>query len=389
MNWWPPDRSRTIVAGELWLSRGQRGRMTDIIPDQMKTASALLVEGWAALPNAGNVLVIGGEAALPRTIRAMQPEVRVAWIATDVREVSLQNDVGIDCRQDLFSPLEDDERFGAVLLSASPDRKLTRRWLLLARRALAPNGVLLLAGANGEGIRSLIADATALLGPAGREDYRQKHRIARFIQNDATTGNPAWAASPGIAPGTWQTVVVPTPGGNLSLSTLPGVFAGDRLDAGTALLLDHLGEVVTSGSRVLDVGCGAGAIGFAARVLGAVHVDMTDVNLLAVASVRQTIRAQGITPARAFASDVYDAVGNERYDLIVSNPPFHQGKAVDYGMPERVIGDAPAHLLPGGSLLIVANAFLAYERLMARHFHDVQTVAAPRQYRVLQASRPR
>jgi len=355
----------------------------------MTTAGTLLAGGWAELPATGDVLVIGGEAALLRTIRAMRPEARVVWIATDVREVSLQNDAGIDCRRDPFSPLADDERFEAVLLPASPDRALTRRWLLLARRALAPHGVLLLAGANGAGIRSQIADAAALFGPAVREEYRQKHRIARFNQNDATTGHPAWAASPGIAPGTWQTVTIPVRGKSLSLATLPGVFAGDRLDAGTALLLGHLDEAVAPGARVLDVGCGAGAIGFMALALGAGHVDMTDVNLLAVASVRETIREHGIAEARALAGDVYDAVGNERYDLIVSNPPFHQGKTIDYDMPERLIGEAAAHLRPGGSLLIVANAFLAYERLMGRYFNDVQTIASTRQYCVLRASRPR
>lgn len=355
----------------------------------MTTAGTLLAGGWAELPATGDVLVIGGEATLPRTIRAKRPEARVVWIATDVREVSLQNDADIDCRQDPFSPLSDDERFGVVLLPASPDRALIRRWLLLSQSALSPHGVLLLAGANGEGIRSLIADAAALFGPAVREDYRQKHRIARFIQNDATTAHPAWAAAPGIAPGTWQTVTIPVHGESLSLATLPGVFAGDRLDAGTSLLLDHLDEVVTPGSRVLDVGCGAGAIGFSALALGAGHVDMTDVNLLAVASVRETIREQGAADASAFASDVYDAVGNERYDLIVSNPPFHQGKTIDYDMPERLIGEAAAHLRPGSSLLIVANAFLAYERLMNGRFHDVQTIASTRQYRVFRASRPR
>ncbi|MGB3305912.1 MAG: class I SAM-dependent methyltransferase [Thermomicrobiales bacterium] len=363
--------------------------MKDSIQDQMTTAATMLAGGWAALPATGDVLVIGGEAALPRTIRAMRPQARVVWIATDVREVSLQDDADIDCRQELFSPLGDNERFEAVLLPGCPDRALTRRWLLLGQRALAPNGVLLLAGANGEGIRALIADAAALFGPAVREDYRQKHRIARFIRDDATTGHPAWAVSPGIAPATWQTVTIPMRGESLSLATLPGVFSGDRLDAGTALLLGHLGEAVAPGARVLDVGCGAGAIGFAALALGAGHVDMSDVNLLAVASVRETIREQGIADARALAGDVYDAVGSERYDLIVSNPPFHQGKTIDYDMPERLIGEAAAHLRPGGSLLIVANAFLAYERLMNRHFHDVQTIASTRQYRVLRASRPR
>ncbi len=96
----------------------------------------------------------------------------------------------------------------------------------------------------------------------------------------------------------------------------------------------------------------------------------------------------GITNGRALASDVYDAVRGERYDLVVSNPPFHRGKALDQEVAQRLIAGAPAMLSPGGGLLLVANAFLTYDDAMRRVFSRVETVAATRQYRVLAASHP-
>jgi 16S rRNA (guanine1207-N2)-methyltransferase len=197
---------------------------------------------------------------------------------------------------------------------------------------------------------------------------------------------PAWAAKDGIIPGTWQSFRVEARGEVLDLETQPGVFAGNRVDGGTALLLQHLG--VPPGARVLDVGCGAGVIGIIAHRFGASHVDLVDANLLAIATAARNLERLSI-PGRALASDTYDAVRGERYDLIVSNPPFHRGKEVDTSVADRLIDEAPAHLRPGGSLVIVANAFLAYGKRMARVFHHVETVAATRQYHVLLAKDPR
>ncbi|MGN6032824.1 MAG: class I SAM-dependent methyltransferase, partial [Thermomicrobiales bacterium] len=123
---------------------------------------------------------------------------------------------------------------------------------------------------------------------------------------------------------------------------------------------------------------------------GAGEVVITDVNLLAVAAVGESLRRGGLAGARAVAGDVYNGLeAGERFDLIVSNPPFHQGKAVDYGMPQRLIGEAPVHLVPDGRLVIVANAFLPYERLLEDRFRVVKELANTRRFKVLLAMRPR
>jgi 16S rRNA (guanine1207-N2)-methyltransferase len=125
---------------------------------------------------------------------------------------------------------------------------------------------------------------------------------------------------------------------------------------------------------------------------------MTDANLLAVEAAQESVRrlwesvdhgGSSLPPIDVFASDVFSAVGEERYDLIASNPPFHRGKTIDYTVADRLITEAPEHLADDGSLLIVANAFLAYGKRMERVFATVETIAATRQYHVLRASQPR
>jgi 16S rRNA (guanine1207-N2)-methyltransferase len=359
----------------------------------VNVASELLIDEVLAQPIAGHACVFGGDAALLLALDGHSGT--LAWLPTDIREVAnlaLHDYNGVVVHNNVLEPDVEPASVDLAILPAAPDRDLNRRWLALADRLLGPVGRLIVAGANREGIRSVIADAAAVFGPV-TEDFRRKHRIGVLQRRDApaTSGTPAWLTAPGIAPGTWREFVV-TPGeGDLRLVTLPGVFAGDRLDAGTALLLAHLD--VRPGTSVLDVGCGAGTIGIAAARAAAraaaSRVDLVDANLLAVAAARENLRRLRILHARALASDVYEAVKDVRYDLVVSNPPFHRGKEIDVSVADRIIREAPRHLAPGGDVRIVANAFLAYGRRMSEVFRHVETVAATRQYHVIAASDPR
>ncbi|MDQ3541780.1 MAG: class I SAM-dependent methyltransferase [Chloroflexota bacterium] len=357
-------------------------------------AAAMLRDAAARTADGERWWVIGGEAPLALAIADDHPEAEVRWLASDIRHVSaLPKNLPPRFRVDHDAATLDIEPASCdvAVLPAPPDRALSRRWLLLGSMALREGGMLLVAGANDHGIRSVIADAAKVFGPAQSEDYGNRQRIGRFAQPAAGPESPAWAAEPGIAPGTWRKFTVSVSGEEIPLVTLPGVFAASRLDAGTRMLLDSLPGALPdwfSGS-VLDAGCGAGVIGIAASRLGADRADLLDSSLLAVAAARENVAMLGIGGARVLASDVYDAVRGERYDLIVSNPPFHRGKAVDLTVADRLIGEAPLHLNAGGSLLIVTNAFLAYGKRMDAVFREVETVAATRRYHVIRTSDPR
>jgi 16S rRNA (guanine1207-N2)-methyltransferase len=271
--------------------------------------------------------------------------------------------------------------FDRVVVLVPASRALGRRWLAETHALLRPGGLLSLAGANRAGVQPLIADAAALFGAAHTLGYGRGCRVAEAVRRDEPPVPPPWAAAPGIAPGTWHILRVDLPDGPAEMLSLPGIFSYDRLDEGTALLLEHLGPC--RGLRVLDAGCGYGPLGVAAARLGADRVTMLDVNALAVAAAQANSMRLGLGCAEVAASDALEAAAGATYDLIVSNPPFHAGKTVDTAMAAAFIGQARALLAPGGRLVLVANRFLPYERHMALLFARVSVVVANRGFRVL------
>ena len=134
-------------------------------------------------------------------------------------------------------------------------------------------------------------------------------------------------------------------GNLLAFTTDAGVFSRDGLDRGTEALLDALPELA---GRVLDLGCGWGAVGVAlAKRYPALEVVMTDMNQRAVALARRNLAANGVA-AEVAQGDGFAAVTGE-FDAIVTNPPIRAGKAVIYALFSR----ARDFLKPGGALYVV------------------------------------
>ena len=94
-----------------------------------------------------------------------------------------------------------------------------------------------------------------------------------------------------------------------------------------------------------------------------------------------------MTNYSALTSDVANAVLDQRFDIVVTNPPFHVGKATDLSVPAQFIRDAHQVLLPNGRLYLVANRTLPYERTIFQLFGNIQTVHNGQRYKILSAIR--
>ena len=125
------------------------------------------------------------------------------------------------------------------------------------------------------------------------------------------------------------------------------------------------------GARVLDIGTGSGALAVSLKALcPGCDVTAVDVSDAALAIARENARRNGVQ-VRFLKSDCFGALSGERFDMIVSNPPYISREEMQQLMPEvrqepelalfggedgldfyrRIAKEAPAHLKVGGWLL--------------------------------------
>lgn len=76
--------------------------------------------------------------------------------------------------------------------------------------------------------------------------------------------------------------------------------------------------------QVLDLCCGSGCIGIAtALILPQVEVDMADISTAALLVAEENIAAHGVEGrVQVVESDLFTALEGQRYDIIISNPPY-------------------------------------------------------------------
>ncbi len=133
--------------------------------------------------------------------------------------------------------------------------------------------------------------------------------------------------------------------------TKPGLFSHTKFDSGTKLLLNTMEIAPTD--KVLDLGCGYGAIGIIAATLAHNNtVYMVDTDIRAVKYAKTNARANNINNVEIMPSDGFEALDkNLMFDVILSNPPNHSPKETFV----EFFRGAKDHLKKNGKLFFVTE----------------------------------
>ncbi|EOI5728920.1 16S rRNA (guanine(1207)-N(2))-methyltransferase RsmC [Cronobacter malonaticus] len=282
--------------------------------------------------------------------------------------------------QVLSKPMGDNARYGLVadadivadsdtLIYYWPKNKPEAQFQLMNLLSLLPVGTdIFVVGENRSGVRSAEAMLEAYC-PLNKVDSARRCGLYHGRLEKQPEFN---------ADGWWGEYQVD----DLTIKTLPGVFSRDGLDVGSDLLLSTLSPH-TKG-KVLDVGCGAGVL---AAVLAShspkVRLTLCDVSAPAVEASRATLAANGFE-GEVVASNVFSEIKG-RFDMIISNPPFHDGMETSFEAAQTLIRSAVRHLNIGGELRIVANAFLPYPNVLDETFGNHEVLAQTGRFKVYRA----
>jgi 16S rRNA (guanine1207-N2)-methyltransferase len=275
--------------------------------------------------------------------------------------------------------------------------------LQVAAYALKPGGRLYVVGAKDRGVLSIAKRMQALFGNLETLAISKGQRVVySHMQNNSpdihSQQGPLQAST---ISDTQNVVDMPSPPETVPLagaisdailanpipSLLPTTFAEGKLDEGTRLLVESLDVHTTD--VALDIGCGAGYLGMhIAYIARKGHVTMVDASLVVVAAARNMVEKNGMTNVQVLASDGTQAVKAQRFDLVVTNPPFHLGGIQTTEIGDRFIRETAHVLRPRGRFYLVANRFLKYEPTMQSCFHSVEEVGGNTRYKVLLATNP-
>lgn len=278
-----------------------------------------------------------------------------------------------------LAPLSAEDRYPLVLVLPPRQRDEARALFAQAVKRAMPGGVVLAALPNAEGAKSGEADLARVAGPLRQ---LSKHKCRVFWTQPLGDGVDLALLDEWLA--------LDAPRRNVAgYMSRPGLFAWDRIDTASALLAGQLPSDLTG--RVADLGAGYGYLSsqLLARCAGVTAVDLYEAEARALEPARMNLEQAQRDCGRpvAFSLHWHDVTQGlpQRYDAIISNPPFHQGRADLPELGRAFIDSAADALLPHGRFWLVANRHLPYEATLAARFNEVRNVVMQDGFKVIEA----
>lgn len=272
-----------------------------------------------------------------------------------------------------------DARHALVLMLPPRQREEARALFVEAIARTAPGGVVLACMPNNQGAKSGEADLARLVGPL---HSMSKHHCRVFWSS------PLHGVVDEALAERWVAADAPREIADGRFLSRPGVFAWNRIDVASALLAAHLPADLSGRGADLGAGYGYLAAELMARCPAVTSLDVYEADARALVLARMNLQASAQRVTLGFRWHDVETGLSDRYDFIVTNPPFHaQGRADCPELGLAFIAAAAAALSPGGRLLLVANRHLPYETLLHDRFDQVQTLAQQAGFKVIEAVR--
>lgn len=248
-----------------------------------------------------------------------------------------------------------------------PRAKADARALLSqAAKCVVTGGPVLVDGQKTDGVDSVYKDLRAII-PVSEALAKAHGKIFSFVAGSDLAR--------------WSFVNSEVAGGFV---TQPGVFSAAGADRGSVLLAAALPAKLPA--RVVDLGAGWG---YLARAIlardGVTALDLVEAEDAALSCARLNITDPRAVFHWADATSFRPA---QPVGAVVCNPPFHTSRDADPALGIAFLVAAHRMLSGSGTLYLVANRHLPYDRILTGLFRDVDQIGGDTAFKITRAAVP-
>ena len=162
------------------------------------------------------------------------------------------------------------------------------------------------------------------------------------------------------------------------------LFSREKLDIGTRFLLENLpkGDYKT----ILDLGCANGIVGIMSKKLNPyAKIIFSDESQMAILSAKANYSKFFTDNAEFHWTNCYEDQEKHSLDLVICNPPFHQGNTIGDFIAWQMFHDAKEALKNGGVIRVIGNSHLAYQVKLKKIFANSKVIATNIKFMIVDA----
>lgn len=300
----------------------------------------------------------------------------------DLQQQLAQNKVECTFSDFDFSKFENNS-VDQLFYRVSKEKAVVHHVINQAYRILKPEGKLIIAGYKNEGVKTYIDKANKYLN-GGSEKTKGGQSSHLAILSKGTADSSARLDDKNY------TSLRELSQTGQSFVSKPGQFGWNKTDKGSEFLIQHLPELLNSLHKqpetLLDLGCGYGYLSLMAASLTPLNkITATDNNAAALVSCEQNLKSTDVE-YQVIADNCAQSIRG-RFDLILCNPPFHQGFAVENDLTQLFLEQTHKHLHAKGNALFVVNQFIPLERKANDLFEKVRVLAKNSSFTLIHCKR--
>ena len=275
--------------------------------------------------------------------------------------------------------------FQRICYRVSKEKPVVHHLINRAFDLLANDGELILSGEKNDGLKTYAKKAASYFGNNAYIDKNGNSYTARVQKEEARkeTNECSEPLDDKNYPELRQNIQA----GDTALYSKPGVFGWDKIDRGSAFLVEHLPKFLKhmpKQAALLDLGCGYGYLASAARDYGFEHIVATDNNAAALAACKKNFDVLNI-PGEVIADDAGSNI-RERFNIVLCNPPFHQGFTTDGRLTDKFLATTKRVLRRSGKGLFVVNSFVPLPQKAKAVFDRVDIIAENSSFKLVVVS---